>query len=270
MKTYSEKELNRLLDPKARIVLLGSVLFSASKDFIKKIASKVKFVKDSDFGISNIMNSYISYDTKEELLNKKINDIEAKQEDISNAYYTVKDSLENFNNKSYYLKSLGDLYSRLERKRISYQESGLNKFSLPKLAFMQFKKNISSKTSKIVNTIHDKLDGFSTTVTVSNDKAVNNSVSDDYQMSYNPPADAGISVATSDKVNEKDDNEKIYKEIMSYFKQSLDARTKLDEYRLSYPDIYEKAISDLTTVNRSKTSFDNDFIEEVGTRKSSR
>ena len=259
MKIYSEKELNKLLDPKAKIVLLGSVLFSASKDFVKKIASKIKINRDSDFGIVSKINNYVDYDIKEELLNKKIADIEAKQNDVSDTYYDIKDSLESSDDKSYYIKPLNDLYQRLENKRISYIENGLNMFSFPKLVFMQFKKNVSSKANNVVNGLNSKLSNFSTpTGEFSNEDIAND-----------------VKVTVDDFVNDNmqftdDNNDNIYKQIIGFLKQSLDARTKLEEYRLNYPDIYQKAINDLTTVDNHVIKDDNDFIEEVGSRSSSR
>ena len=78
----------------------------------------------------------------------------------------------------------------------------------------------------------------------------------DYKIS-NICSDLGIGKST------------IYKRIDT-LKQSIDCRSKLEDFRRSNPQVYDKVMQDLDLANNKNNAVDDDFIEEIGPRVSSR
>ncbi len=265
MKSYNEKDLSGL-SSKTKIILRGSILFSVTKDFVKKIASKaVKTVnKINDFNFGKVDN-FVEQSTKDELLDKKIDNIEATQDALFDTYDNVMSN--NINNKAYYLKNITDLYIKLENKRISYISNGLNKYSLPKLVLMQFKKNAIKSVNVLKQSVSDKKDQVVEKVSDLKD-AVVSKIEDFKPNNSNVVTNVVSDNVVTNVVNDNDD--KTYSQILDTLKQSIDCRSKLEDFRRSNPQVYDKVMQDLDLANNKNNAVDDDFIEEIGPRVSSR
>ena len=276
MKPYNGKDLNNLLGFKAKIILTGSVLFSVSKDFIKKISDKaIKNLSNvNNFNLGNKLDNYVEQSTKDELLEQKIDNIENTQDALADTYHNV--NAGNVFNKSYYLKNISDLYMRLENKKVSYAENGLNRYSLAKLVFMQFKKNSINTFSNLKETAIQKKDEVIDKIADVKEEvsAKVSDIKEDVVAKVNdikPTRVEDNKTVEFEKVevNENTMMEDTYSQILNTLKQSIDCRSKLEQYRMQNPRIYKQVMEDLTSVYDKRT-VDDDFIEEVGPRSSSR
>ena len=173
----------------------------------------------------------------------------------------------NINNKAYYLKNITDLYIKLENKRISYISNGLNKYSLPKLVLMQFKKNAIKSVNVLKQSVSDKKDQVVEKVSDLKD-AVVSKIEDFKPNNSNVVTNVVSDNVVTNVVNDNDD--KTYSQILDTLKQSIDCRSKLEDFRRSNPQVYDKVMQDLDLANNKNNAVDDDFIEEIGPRVSSR
>lgn len=247
MNFYSKNDLSKLFGTATKFRVTGAIFMTASRDFVGKIANKInrEMTNDKDFALANIARHYVEVGTEKELLNQKIADTEAKEQKLTEFKEAITQSDVDAQMKSYYQNKISDLIIKLQNQRANYNANGLNKFSLPKLVLMQFKKNTRKTMAELATTAQEK----------------QQAVQENIQAKKETVQERIIQ--TTNKL--KDNN--VYTEIMRLLVKKLKAETELDTYRRDYPDIYEKVISDATGEEKK----DDDFIEEVELpRRSSR
>lgn len=242
-------EIDELLDV-VDIKQSGASYFSAPYDFANRI-SKFFLNSSNEMSLARRANSYVAQDTKEELLDKKIEQTYEKEEKVMDKFVEKQTTEAGRNNRDYYLDKFSDTIIKHRQRRITYQKQGLNAFSLPELVFMQFKKNCKKEIEYTIQSGIDKVE------------EVKNNLE---QTLEKKKEDA------QNKINENK-RSTIKAGILKLFADKITISNKLEEERRKNPDIYNEVVSELTS-NREdsfeRPSNDDDLIYEVGQRHSSR
>lgn len=252
MSNYEIFRLNEIIDLQKAVEIKqnGASYFSATQDFANKI-SKFFLKSNNEMSLARRANAYVEQETKDELLDKKIEQSYVKEEKIMDKFVETQTNEAGRNNKDYWLDKYSDTIIKHRQKRITYQKQGLNAFSLPELVFMQFKKNCKRDIEYTIQSGIDKVE------------EVKNNLEEKLEKKK------------EDAVNKAKETERssIKASILKLFADKIAISNKLEEQRRNNPDIYNEVIDELTS-NREdsfeRPMSDDDLIYEVGQRHSSR